>query len=109
MRIDDPRAVTFPWYTDRVAPLLNERRDAVFVGLMTACGLFALAGVVVFYFFAGPYTWALAPVYWLALVGGFIDRFTLMLHCTSHRQLFNPRFRAGNDVIPWVLGPFFGQ
>jgi fatty acid desaturase len=38
-----------------------------------------------------------------------IDRFTLMLHCTSHRPLFKPRYRALNLIIPWVIGPFFGQ
>ena len=32
-----------------------------------------------------------------------------MLHCTSHRQLFNKRYRFLNYVIPWWAGPFFGQ
>jgi fatty acid desaturase len=50
-----------------------------------------------------------APAYWLLLFAGFMDRFTLMLHCTSHRPLFSKRFRVLNHVIPWVLGPFFGQ
>jgi len=38
-----------------------------------------------------------------------MDRFTLMLHFTSHRQLFNKQYQALNHVIPWLLGPFFGQ
>jgi fatty acid desaturase len=40
---------------------------------------------------------------------GFEDRFILMLHCTSHRQLFRPEHRRLNHVIPWVIGPFFGE
>jgi fatty acid desaturase len=53
--------------------------------------------------------WLLAPVYWLALGAVFLDRFTLMLHCTSHRPLFKPAYRKMNVIIPWLLGPFFGQ
>jgi hypothetical protein len=40
---------------------------------------------------------------------GYVDRFTLMLHCTSHRVLFDKRVSWLNHVIPWVLSPFFGQ
>jgi fatty acid desaturase len=36
-----------------------------------------------------------------------VDRFILMLHCTSHRNLF--KNRKLNHVIPWMVGPFFGQ
>ena len=32
-----------------------------------------------------------------------------MLHCTSHRQLFKPRYALANQLIPWVLSPFLGQ
>ncbi len=32
-----------------------------------------------------------------------------MLHFTSHRQLFNKQYKSLNHVIPWLLGPFFGQ
>jgi hypothetical protein len=32
-----------------------------------------------------------------------------MLHCTSHRVLFDKRVASLNHVIPWVLSPFFGQ
>lgn len=52
--------------------------------------------------------------WWLAIpyAGVFfmwMDRFTLMLHCTCHRPLFNRRFKALNDVIPWFVGTAFGQ
>jgi len=38
-----------------------------------------------------------------------MDRFTLMLHCTSHRQLFRSEYGYLNKVVPWFLAPFFGQ
>jgi hypothetical protein len=38
-----------------------------------------------------------------------LDRFTLMLHCTSHRPLFRARYKAFNRIIPWFLGPFYGH
>ncbi|HKU40610.1 MAG TPA: fatty acid desaturase [Polyangiales bacterium] len=107
MKVTDPRVAPEPIYSDFVAPLLNDRRDAVFVGLMVQCALMGLFGIGVF-FVAGVSLW-FAPLYWALLLALFIDRFTLMLHCTSHRALFKPRYRALNGLIPWVLCPFFGQ
>ena len=49
----------------------------------------------------------LAPFYWAVWGLGILDRFILMLHCTSHRSLFVDR--RINAIIPWVIGPFFGQ
>jgi len=77
------------------------------VALMMQCGLLAVAGVGLY--FSGPYFWWLVPVYGVALFAGLVDRFTLMLHCTSHRQLFKPRHAMANQIIPWVLSPFLGQ
>ncbi|HKP62458.1 MAG TPA: fatty acid desaturase [Polyangiales bacterium] len=107
MQVTDPRLAPEPIYADLIAPLLNDRRDAVFVGLMVQCALFAASGVVLF-FVLGVNPW-FAPVYWAAQFALLIDRFTLMLHCTSHRALFKPRYAALNNIIPWVLCPFFGQ
>ena len=53
--------------------------------------------------------WLAGPIYWAVLLAWVVDRFTLMLHCTSHRPLFRPKYRALNHVIPWLLGPFFGH
>lgn len=89
----------------RVAGLLNDPRDVPFVSLMAQCLTWQLAGVALF--FAGPYVWYLAPLYWAVWGLGLVDRFILMLHCTSHRNLFkNRRF---NQIIPWIIGPFYGQ
>jgi len=105
--IPDPRVASSPWYARWAAPLLNDPRDVVMVALMMQCGLLAVAGVGLY--FSGPYFWWLVPVYGVALFAGLVDRFTLMLHCTSHRQLFKPRHAMANQIIPWVLSPFLGQ
>ncbi|HEX3596283.1 MAG TPA: hypothetical protein VHU80_14335, partial [Polyangiaceae bacterium] len=104
VKIEDPRAPRAHWYSAWVTPLINDPRDAEFVGLIVECLLFAACGVGLF--FSGRWLFYLAPVYWLILLFGFIDRFTLMLHCTSHRPLFKARYRALGHVIPWVVGPF---
>lgn len=88
--------------------MLNDPRDVTFVALMMQCGLLAVAGVGLF-FVRGPWFWWLVPVYGVALFAGLVDRFTLMLHCTSHRQLFRPRYAFANHIIPWLLSPFLGQ
>jgi fatty acid desaturase len=71
------------------------------------CGLVAAAGIGLY--IAGPWFWWLAVAYLVVLFAGVIDRFTLMLHCTSHRQLFRAGHPLLNQVIPWVLCPFMGQ
>jgi fatty acid desaturase len=107
MELTDPRIAPVPWYASWVAPVLNDPRDAVFVGLIVQCLVHAAVGVSLF--FAGPAIAWLAPIYWVALVAITLDRFTLMLHCTSHRPLFKPKYRQLNLIIPWVISPFFGQ
>jgi fatty acid desaturase len=107
LKITDPSAARTGWYSSLVVGWINDPRDAEFVGLMGECLVFAACGVALF--FAGGWLWYLAPAYWLLLVFGLLDRFTLMLHCTSHRPLFKRKLRALGDVIPWVIGPFFGQ
>jgi fatty acid desaturase len=107
MKVVDPRLAPEPIYSKSIAPLLNDPRDAVFVGLMAQSALLGACGIGLF--FVGRAAWWFAPVYWAALFGLLVDRFTLMLHCTSHRPLFKPRHRALNAIIPWALCPFFGQ
>lgn len=97
-----------PGPLDRVfLGLINDPRDLPFVHLIVGCLFCALLGVGLF--FSGPYFWYLAPAYWLIWALGFLDRFILMLHCTSHRQLFKKEHGYLNQVIPWVIGPFFGE
>ncbi len=89
----------------RVASLLNDPRDVPFVSLIAQCLLWQVVALSLF--FSGAWLWWLAPLYWAAWGLGFLDRFILMLHCTSHRALFKDR--RLNLVIPWIVGPFFGQ
>src|SRR5512147_1841834 len=107
MLITDPRTEAVPRFLNPIARLLNDPRDVVFVALMLRCAAVAALGVSLF--FLGGWAIYLVPVYWIALFGLVMDRFTLMLHCTSHRQLFNKQARPLNYLIPWLLGPFFGQ
>jgi fatty acid desaturase len=87
---------------------LNDPRDVVFVnlGLAMTLGIFPVAALL---FSQQSFSWAWAPAYWLYIGYFFMDRFILMLHCTSHRPLFNKKFRFLNFYIPWVLGPFIGE
>ena len=107
MNITDPRTESVPRFLEPAARLLNDPRDVVFVWLALRCLLVAACGVALFFV---PVPWQFAaPAYVVLLFGLYVDRFTLMLHCTSHRPLFKKRYRSLNHVIPWVIGPFYGQ
>ena len=87
--------------------MINDPRDLDFVYLVIQCAICAAGGISLF--FAGEYTWYLAPVYWAVWAFWVLDRYILMLHCTSHRTLFTKKWRRLNVVIPWFLAPFFGE
>ena len=89
------------------APLLNDPRDTVFVRLMLGCSSMLVFAAVLFYM--GTFPIWLAVVYLATLMLVFVDRFTLMLHCTCHRPLFRKQYGFLNRYIPWVLCPFYGQ
>ena len=86
---------------------LNDARDIVFVNVSLAM-ISTMGPAALLLFLLGDFSWWLAAAY-AALFAIWFDRFTLMLHCTSHRPLFNRRFKALNHTIPWVIGPLFGQ
>lgn len=88
--------------------LLNDPRDLPFVHLVLGCAVVAVAGMGLF-FVPAPWFWYAAALYGAVWALGYVDRFTLMLHCTSHRVLFDKRVGWLNYLIPWVLCPFFGQ
>lgn len=103
----DVRGPTAPLssFDRRLASFLHDERDVPFVHLIGHCLLFQLLSLGMFAL--GSSVWMVAPIYWAAWGFGLVDRFILMLHCTSHRNLF--RNRRLNLVIPWMVGPFFGQ
>ncbi len=97
-----------PPFRAAVASVLHDPRDLPFLVLSLTATVVIIPFAIALYI-PGVFHWWLAVAY-LALNGfGFLDRFILMLHNTSHRTLFKPRYRLLNLYIPWVLGPFFGE
>src|SRR5579863_780156 len=91
-----------------VASLLSDPRDMPFL-ILSASATLVVIPFAIALFIPGVFHWWLAVAYLLVNGLGFLDRFILMLHNTSHRTLFKPRYRLLNLYIPWVLGPFFGE
>lgn len=89
-------------------PLAKDPRDLPFVAL-TFAALLVLVPFATFLFLTPGFSPWLAVAYIAILFLGFIDKYTLMLHCTSHRRLFDKRLDWMNHLIPGVLGPFMGQ
>ncbi len=87
--------------------LINDPRDLPFVYLILQCSL--VAGLGISLFFVDTYFWWFAVGYWGLWGVWVMDRFILMLHCTSHRILFKREYRVFNRIVPWVLSPFFGE
>jgi fatty acid desaturase len=107
-------AVSDPRYTaadarawDRFALwFINDVRDVPFLRLIVVLTT-TVVGSGVWLFVGGFRLWLAAAH--LALVLWFLGPYILMLHNTSHRRLFNTRWRRLNLYVPWVLGPFFGE
>jgi len=99
-------------FHDRLAPWLGrfakDPRDQPFVAL-TFAALAVLPPFALALFLTPGFSPWLAVAYLTLLFGGFIDKYTLMLHCTSHRRLFARRYAALGVLIPGVLAPFMGQ
>lgn len=95
--------------TDRSAfeGLIEDRRDAPFVRLSILLSALLLPSAALLAW-PGQFRWVHAVVHLVAYVW-FLGPYTLMLHNTSHRRLYNKRFAWLNDYVPVVLGPFFGQ
>lgn len=102
-----PEAALLPWER-RLLPLLNDARDLPFLRLSFKL-LFINVPLAVLLYVPGVYRYWLAALYFLLNGLVFLPPFILMLHNTSHRPLFKRRYQALNLLIPWVLGPFFGE
>ncbi len=89
-------------------PLINDSRDAPFLKLMVE-GVAWCVPASVLMFWPGMFRWWMAPIYLVVTFWFLFPPFTLMLHCTSHRVLFRKEHAWMNEIIPWVLSPFFGQ
>jgi hypothetical protein len=87
--------------------LINDPRDLPFVTLTIKLAVI-MWSFAVYLAWPGHFRWWLAVVY-LATFGFFLGPYVLMLHNTSHRRLYKKEYAALNYVIPWLLGPFFGE
>ncbi len=94
------------WFHRFAANLIRDERDVPFVRLMVQATLVVVPFAILLFFY---FRWALALAYIAVNFLVFVDRYILMLHNTSHRLLFRPRYHVLNLYIPWVLGPFFGE
>ena len=99
----EPQAFYDRWLLD----LINDPRDLPFVHLIAQC--LVLAGLGVGLFFITEHFWWFAVGYWLLVGLTTLDKFILMLHCTSHRMLFKKKYAALNKLIPVWISPFFGE
>src|SRR5246127_1977804 len=88
--------------------LLNDKRDMAFIKL---CGIILCTTVpfAVYLFIPGNLNWWLVLIYYAFNFGLLKGSFILMLHQTSHRPLFKKEHKWMNNIIPWFIGPFFGE
>ncbi len=95
------------WLEKLALRLICDPRDLPFVRLSA---LLVLVVVVpgVYLFLPGRFSWPIAVAH-LGLVLYFMGPFVLMLHNTSHRRLYKTEHAWMNQIIPWLIGPFFGE
>jgi fatty acid desaturase len=89
---------------------LNDERDVPFVKLILKIIFFMLPFAIILFFPMPKWMfWSLSAVYIIITNTRVKGPYILMLHCTSHRSLFKPKYKWMNNIIPVFLGPFFGQ
>src|SRR5579863_10374376 len=113
--------LTDPVYAPPAAPgvlaraatrVIRDPRDLPFLQLMALLGVTVVpTGLALFVdrLFPSAATWWFLAVVHSGLVIYFLGPFVLMLHNTSHRALFKHGWGWANNIIPWLLGPFFGE
>jgi hypothetical protein len=110
LELTDPVGAPRPWRPlERLGlALINDERDLPFFTLSLAITLVMLPFAATF-FVPGWFRWWLAPVYLALVAFGYLDRYILMLHNTSHRRMYKASVGFMNHYIPRVLGLFFGE
>jgi hypothetical protein len=91
--------------------IIRDKRDLPFLSLMALLTATVIpSGLVLFVpgAFESRYGWWIAAAH-LGLVVYMVGPFILMLHNTSHRALFKHGWGWANQIIPWLIGPFFGE
>lgn len=111
--ITDPsyRETILNSYEKLLLRLVADKRDLPFIKLIANISFTLIPlGILLFVpVITGFLWWGIAIAYTLLNNIIFKGPFGLMLHCTSHRKLFNRKFHLLNHYLPWVAGPFFGQ
>ncbi len=87
---------------------INDERDLPFLYLTLGQYAIVLPVAAVLYW-PGLFTWWLAGPYLLLWVAVLLGPYILMLHNICHRPLFKKEYGWMNNLIPWFLGPFFGE
>ncbi len=85
---------------------INDERDLPFIHLFAGLSAIILPVAVILY---GWFTWWLAVPYLVVLFAVLLGPYILMLHNICHRKLFKKEYEWMNNIIPWFLGPFFGE
>ena len=88
--------------------LINDERDLPFIYLCIKLLLVVLP-VSIYLFIPGNFNWWIAIGYYLVQLVFLAGPYILMLHNTSHRSFFKKKYSFLNNIIPWVIGPFFGE
>lgn len=90
---------------------IRDERDLPFVRLTLKITFTLLPLAVILYLpFVHGWWFALAAIAYHYLNNiTYKGPFGLMLHCTSHRQLFKKEYGWMNHYLPWVIAPFFGH
>ena len=91
--------------------LIRDERDLPFIYLTMEISATLIPLAVLLYLpFVSGWAWALAAVAYQYFNNfRYKGPFGLMLHCTSHRQLFKKEYNALNHYLPWVIAPLFGH
>lgn len=109
LSIDDPiytLKAKYSWLDSLFLSYINDPRDLPFVHLSLALILiFPPLALLLFI----DFSWWVASAYLFLNWAIFLGPFILMLHNTSHRSLFKNKYKRFNNVIPWLIGPFFGE
>lgn len=96
------------WLDHIFLPLLNDKRDMVFIYLSLKI-TFTIIPIAIVIFLIPDLYWAFYVAYLLIILFLFLGPYMLMLHNVCHRKFLKKKYNFMNKYIPWVLGIFFGQ
>ncbi|MDX2189617.1 MAG: fatty acid desaturase [Bacteroidota bacterium] len=109
IEISDPvTKSTVPAIDKLFLKYINDERDLPFIYLIAKIFIFVIPIAILFYWLP-EIKWYWAPVYYIYQIVFFTGPFILMLHLTSHRLMFKRDYNWLNKIIPWIIGPFFGE